>query len=110
MSDTLSREDRMLLVKFVCAFAWADLIVDDRERRFVERLVKRLELDDADLVQAEQWLHVAPSPASVDPAKIPEAHRRVFVDTIRALIYVDGKVDEDERASFERLQSALGVQ
>ena len=107
MTDGLTRDERLLLIKFVCAFAWADLSVDDRERRFVERLIRRLELDEDALAQAERWLAVAPPPHEVDPRQVPAEHRRTFTDTIRALIYVDGKVDDDERASFERLKQAL---
>ena len=107
MTDGLTRDERLLLIKFVCAFAWADLSVDDRERRFVERLIRRLELDEDALALAERWLAVAPAPHEVDPKQVPAEHRKTFIDTIRALIYVDGKVDDDERASFERLKQAL---
>jgi uncharacterized membrane protein YebE (DUF533 family) len=107
MISGLTREERLLLVQFACAFAWADLSVDDRERRFVERLIRRLELGDDEREQAERWLGIAPSPHSVTPDQIPREHRQLFIDTIRALIYVDGRVDDDERASFERLKRAL---
>jgi hypothetical protein len=37
MFDALSRDERLLLLRFVCAFAWTDLEVTPRERAFVER-------------------------------------------------------------------------
>jgi hypothetical protein len=36
MFDALSRDERLLLLRFVCAFAWTDLEVTPRERAFVE--------------------------------------------------------------------------
>jgi uncharacterized membrane protein YebE (DUF533 family) len=107
MLDRLTGHDRLLLLKFLCAFAWTDLKISEHERAFVERLVQRFGLggDDAKLV--EEWLAVAPSPGSLDPSVVPLEHRRVFVDAVRALIYSDGSVDDEERANFERLRVAL---
>lgn len=97
----------MLLLRFVCAFAWTDLEVTDKERRFVKRLVARLGLTGEDAEHLDEWLHVAPAPSSVDPKRVPPEHRRVFVEAVRAMIYADGNVDEEERAQFEKLRSAL---
>jgi tellurite resistance protein len=108
MFDALSRDERLLLLRFACAFAWTDLEVTERERAFVRRLVAKMELLRDEATEVEHWLDVAPSPADVDPKKVPIEHRRAFVETIRALIYSDGKVDPEERAQFERLKAALG--
>jgi uncharacterized tellurite resistance protein B-like protein len=107
MYDSLSREERLLLLRFVCAFAWTDLAVTEKERRFVQRLVERFELqgDDAKIVQ--EWLHTAPAAGSVDPDQVPAEHRRAFVEALRAVIYADGKVDDEERSQFDKLRSAL---
>jgi uncharacterized tellurite resistance protein B-like protein len=107
MLQDLSREDRLLLLEFVCAFAWTDLKLADAERRFVERLMDRLELDAKEREDAAQWLLRAPSPAAQDPARIPQQHRRVFVESARALIYADGTVDDEERERFDALRAAL---
>jgi|RhiMethySRZTD1v2_1073278.scaffolds.fasta_scaffold503502_2 uncharacterized tellurite resistance protein B-like protein len=108
MYEQLSRADRLLLLKFVCGFAWTDLEIRDAERRFVQRLMDRLELDAEDRAEVDGWLHIAPAPDSLSPAAIPTEHRRTFVEAIRALIYVDGAVDPEEREQFERLKAALG--
>jgi uncharacterized tellurite resistance protein B-like protein len=109
MLDELSREDRLLLLKFVCAFAWTDLEVKASEKRFVRRLIARFELDHEDRAQVEQWLHVGPAPSEVDPALVPAAHRRTFLEAARAVIYADGEVDDEEREQLERLKIALGA-
>jgi len=97
----------MLLLKFLCAFAWADLEVSDKERRFVNGLVSRLGLSPSEAKQVEEWLDVAPAPHSIDAKRIPREHRKLFVDAIRAIIYADGKVDPDERASLDQLKASL---
>ena len=107
MYDSLSRDDRMLLLRFLCAFAWTDLEVTDKERGFVKRLVGKLGLEGDDAEEVEEWLHVAPAPGTVDAKKVPAEHRRAFVEAVRAMIYADGKVDDEERAQFEKLRVAL---
>lgn len=107
MLDSLSHDDRMLLLRFVCAFAWTDLTVTDKERKFVARLVERFGLEGEDAAEVNEWLHIAPAPGSVDASQVPAAHRRAFVETARAMIYADGSVDDEERAQFEKLRSAL---
>ena len=107
MFEALSREDRLLLLKFLCAFAWTDLEVTASERDFVHRLVQKLALSAQDAAEVEAWLHVAPAPGDIDAQAVPVEHRRTFVETLRALIYVDGHVDLEERAQFERMRTAL---
>ena len=108
MLERLAGSDRLLLLKFLCAFAWTDLRISEHERAFVERLVKRLGLEPDEAKQVDEWLHVAPSPGTLDPSAVPAEHRRLFIDAVRALIYADGQVEDEERANFERLREALG--
>lgn len=107
MLDDLTREERLLLLQFVCAFAWTDLEVRESERRFVQRLCERLALDQDERAQVDAWLHVAPSPSDVDPSRVPSAHRRAFIEAARAVIYVDGEIDTEERVQLEKLKDAL---
>ena len=107
MFEKLSRDERMLLLRFVCAFAWTDLEIRDGERKFVQRLMDRMQLSGEDRAEVEGYLHVAPSPEETNPQLIPPEHRRIFIDSVRALIYADGDVDAEERQRFEKLQAAL---
>lgn len=109
MFEQLSHEQRMLLLKFVCAFAWTDLQIQPGERKFVERLMDRMQLGPEARAEAQQYLHVAPSPQDTRPELVPPEHRRIFLDAVRALIYADGSVDEEERSHFEKLARALGA-
>ncbi|MFT5354280.1 MAG: hypothetical protein ACI9KE_001485 [Polyangiales bacterium] len=100
MIQTLDREDRLRLMKFVCSFAWADLEIQDEERAFIGRLVTQLELDDAETAQVDEWLKLPPTADELDPAEIPVAHRELFLETARAMIVSDGKIDADEAENF----------
>lgn len=108
MLKKLSREDRLRLMKFVCSFAWADLEVQDEERTFVHKMVRRLELADEDKQLVEGWLEVPPPPEEVDPSEVPSAHRQLFLETIRGLIAADKRVDPDERENLTLFEQLLG--
>jgi uncharacterized tellurite resistance protein B-like protein len=107
MFEQLSRDERLLLLRFVCAFAWTDLEIHAGERKFVERLIERMQLSSDDRAEAMAYLHVAPSPEATNPKLVPPQHRQVFIDSVRALIYADGEVDAEERDRFEKLRAAL---
>lgn len=107
MLARLDPKDRVLLLRFVCAFAWADGEVGDAERRFVRRLMEKVDLTDGERLDVESWLVDPPHADDVDPAAVPLARRRIFLDALRALIYVDGEVAPDERERFDALQRAL---
>ena len=102
----LDREDRLRLMKFVCSFAWADLEVQDGEKRVVERLIKTLELD-ADREIINRWLRSPPPPEEVDPTRVPRAHRALLLDAARAVFSADGVIDPKEQEHFELLEQLL---
>ncbi len=103
----LDREDRLRLMKFVCSFAWADLEVKDEERSFVHKMMKRLGLDAEETKLVEGWLEVPPRAEELDPSEIPRAHRQLFLDTARAMIVADGRVDQDEAENLVLLEQLL---
>lgn len=104
--DSLTRDERLQLLRFVISFAWADLSVGLAERAFVHRLVARLRLDAGELREVERWLSVPPEPDSVDPASVPPEHRRLFLEAVRRLAEADGELSREEKinlALFEQL-------
>ena len=105
--DQLNREERLQLMRFVCSFAWADLRIQPEERAFVQRIVRRLELDAAEQAAVERWLEVPPSPESVDPTLIPPAHRKLFLEAIEGVIRSDGEITAEERENFDLLSELL---
>jgi len=105
MLDLMDREDRLRLMKFICSFAWADLQIQAEERTFIEKTIRKLELDSEERSQVDEWLELPPE---VDPAEIPAAHRQLFIDFARATIAADGHIDQDERFNLEIFEMLLG--
>jgi uncharacterized membrane protein YebE (DUF533 family) len=103
MLESLSREERLQLMRFVCSFAWADLKIADAERVYIADLISRLELDEAEAHQVEGWLSMPPDPEDVDPTTIPVKHRQIFLDAMLGLVGSDGEIDEAETESFNLL-------
>lgn len=107
MLSKLSGPDRMRLMRFVCSFAWADLEVQDEERTFVARLMKKLELDKAQRKQVAEWLKVPPRPEEVDPNEVPREHREIFLETVRELVAADNVLAPDERENLSLFEQLL---
>ena len=54
--DEMTREERLLLLRFVCSFAWADDQVREEERALVRRYLDKLRLVDGEQRQVQEWL------------------------------------------------------
>ena len=93
----LTREQRLLLMRFVCSFAWIDLEVRQEERDLVAGFVRRLKLDDEEKERVSRWLESPPPLDSVDPALVPRAHRMKFLRAVESTVTVDGEVSPEER-------------
>jgi hypothetical protein len=104
--QSLSHDERLRLLEFVCSFVWVDLVVKDAERKFVHKLVKKLGLED-DLPQIERWLQRPPPPEEVDPTRVPHAHRELFLDAARKTFMADKDFAEDEKEYFALLEQLL---
>lgn len=103
----LDAGERELLLKFVCAFAWADLEIQDQERDFVAKLILQMGLGDAEKKKVEGWLKLPPKPDEVDPQRVPRAHRKLFIECAKEMISADGVIDEAEAENFELLEQLL---
>lgn len=104
----MAPEDRMLLLKFVCSFAWSDLKVQAEERRSIDALVEKLELGRDERAIVAGWLEVPPVPADVDPQLVPQEHRSLFVKAIENVITADGVVTPREREQLVLFAQMLG--
>jgi len=105
--NELSKEDRLRLMKFVCSFAWADLHIDESERKMVAKLVRRLKLDADEKKKVEQWLELPPAAEELDPTQLPDEHKQLFLKTARQMIEVDGEIADEEAENFELLAQLL---
>ena len=96
MDPQLSSEERLSLLRFVCAFAWADLEIADNERNFVTDLARKLGSSDDEIDQVQGWLKMPPPAEDVDPTDIPAEHRQLFLNMAVQMISADGRVDTEE--------------
>jgi uncharacterized tellurite resistance protein B-like protein len=101
---SLGREDRLKLLRFVIAFAWADLAISAGEIAYVHRLVERLQLQPDEAKRVERWLKSPPQPEEVDPTEIPSQHRRLFIDAVKEMATSDGEMTEEEKESLDLLE------
>lgn len=104
----LEHADRLRLMKFVCAFAWADLEIAEQERSFVQKMSKQLGLTGEDGKQVRAWLELPPRVEELDPNEIPPQQRKLFLEVARELIAADGTVSEEERENLQLLEQLLG--
>ena len=105
--DELTSEDRLRLVRFVAAMAWADLEVLDSEKNFVHRLVDSLGLDEAERAKADSYLRTPPRPEEIDPQDVPEAHIELFLLSVKAAAATDGKLSRGELETLALLEQLL---
>lgn len=98
--ERLNHEDRLLLMRFICSFAWADLEIRDEERALVSSMIRRLQFNEREGRQIREWLEVPPRPDAVDPANVPKKHREVFLEAMRSTIAADGQIAPEEQESL----------
>lgn len=93
----LTREERLLLMRFVCSFAWIDFEIKREERELVARLIRRLQLDEEEKRCVSEWLESPPPLESLDPGAIPRQHRMTFLRAVESTVSIDGEVTPEER-------------
>lgn len=104
---SLSVEDRLQVLEFACAFAWADFRVRSAERELIARLVERAELDAEAAAQVEAWLQSPPSPDEIDPLDVPPAHRPLLLALVLEVITADGEISPEESETYNLLSQLL---
>ena len=103
----MTAEERLLLRRFVCSFAWADEQMREEERALVRHYVDKLRLSDFERRQVREWLDQAPPDGSMDTDRVPARHRAAFVRAIESVIAVDGEVAPAERDRLIELARRL---
>jgi len=103
----LERQDKLRLLRFACALAWADLTVQEPERELFRQLVDAMGFEGADRTAALGWLRRPPRPEEVDPQDVPPEHRQLFLEAARSMVERDGVVARGEAESLELLEKLL---
>ena len=102
-----SRQRLLQLFHFMCAFAWADLEIQEEERAMIERLLLALELPPEDWAQVLQWLEHPPEPDAIDPYNIPIDFREQIYAAAKAVVLSDGEMAPSERDMLQLLRNAF---
>lgn len=103
----LGHAEKLQLLKFVCAAAWADLEVTPQEKTFVLSLALKLGVRGDEAAKVERWLETPPEPEEVDPASVPPEHRRLFLQAIEEAVEADHVVDGPELDTLRLLRELL---
>lgn len=93
----------------MCAFAWADLDISEREVALIREFAERLGIPAGDRSEVESWLQHPPNEEDLDPYDVPDAHKRMFLEAAAELIGVDGHVDRMEVENLALFEVLLGV-
>jgi uncharacterized tellurite resistance protein B-like protein len=104
---SLTRRERMQLMRFVCAAVWSDLEVSRSEKTYILSLALRMGLREDEAEQVRGWLEMPPPPEDVDPAQLPREHRSLFLKAIEEAVAADRVVDAPERESLRLLYELL---
>ena len=103
--EELLREEKLQVLRFICAFAWADLEIREEERALVNRFIEAIELPEDCFQQVYSWLDHPPRPEEIDPYDIPAELRTAVLYAAEAMMVTDGDVDSRELELLELLKS-----
>jgi hypothetical protein len=107
VNQALPEEDRLRLVKFVCAMAWSDFEVHAEERDHIMRLIGRLDLPESAAERARVWLSDPNTVREIDPSTIPREQRNLFFSEAGRIMLVDGVLREEEAETLDVLRRLL---
>ena len=105
MIRELNREERLQIMRFVCAFAWADLEIHPTERSLVQRFAQALDMPEEEIGIVDTWLKRPPRPEEIDPYDIPSDLRETVLAAAHAMCVTDGDFEEKESELLALLKS-----
>lgn len=107
MIENCTSEEKMQIMRFIYAFAWADLKIVQAEKQFILRFCNNLQLNEEERQEVLSWLEQPQHPEDIDPFSIPEHLRAYVLKAARAISIVDGDFDEKEAELLEILENIL---
>ena len=94
----------MMLFQFLCAFAWADMVVQKEEVEMIERLMESLKLEEQGRIQVREWLKKPPPAEVIDPYLIPLDLQSILLDAAQAVVLSDGEIHPQETELLNALK------
>ncbi len=93
----LSSDERLILMRFLCAFAWADGEVQGQERAVIMSLLEHMQFSTDQRREVIGLLDQAPVDEEIDLTSVSEKHRIMFRDLAYAVVSADGRVHPGEK-------------
>ena len=108
--QSLTLQEKLDLLAFASAFAWADLEIQHQERRIYMAIVDEMGLVDNEREIALSLLSSPPRAEQIDPMNIPVEHRTLFLSTAHNIILADNELKATETSMLDLLRSILFVE
>ena len=102
-----NRKRILQLFHFMCAFAWADLEIQEEEQEMIERLMVSLKVPPEDQNLILTWLEVPPPPEVIDPYAVDPEFRSQIYKAAKAIVLSDGELHQLEKEMLELLRDAF---
>lgn len=97
---SLSESDAWLILRFLAAFAWADLEVTAAERAYVFAAAQALGIPPDAHEKIADWLDCPPAPEAIDPTRVPRRLRAPLKRLVWGIIICDGRVSAEEEENW----------
>jgi tellurite resistance protein len=95
----VSVDDRRTLIALMCRVAWADGIIEEAEREYVQGLIVRLGGEPVGPAELDSWLKDGVPPELLKP--LPETLEQFFFYEALRLAEADGDLDPREQEVLE---------
>jgi tellurite resistance protein len=106
-ADTLTADQKDILVRVLCEIAQADQLVSVEEREVIVRYALSLGLNAEQIEQTIEATEVVPGEVL---RALPETARRVILVEAQTLAMIDGDYDEVEAAKVAALAGRLSLE
>ena len=103
----LTTDEKLRVMRFICAFAWADLEIQSDEVKLIHQIMNALDLDKIHYPTVLGWLKRPPRAEDVDPLSIPDNLKEIILDAATGVILADGELQDSEMEMLELLQNIL---
>ena len=103
MTDLLA-DEKLQIMRFVCAFAWADLKIHEAERSLINRFMDALEVNEAGRQAIEDMMKRPPRPEDIDPYDLAPELRETVIQAAEAMTVTDGEISPREKELMSLLR------
>ncbi|MEC8379189.1 MAG: hypothetical protein VXZ96_02635 [Myxococcota bacterium] len=107
MNTSLNSDEKLQIMRFICAFAWADLKVVSAEKHFIEQFSIVLELSENEKNSVKSWIKHPPRPEEIDPFSISPHLKETIIAAAKAISMVDGDFDSKEAELLNLLSNLI---